>query len=44
MLSMYENTFSKNSQNVVLKFEAKKELNNSSCWNNNFDKAENVNE
>ena len=28
----------------ILNFEAKKELNNSSCWNNNFDKAENLNE
>ena len=44
MLSMYENTFLKNNRNVVLNFEAKKELSNSSCWNNNFDKAENVNE
>ena len=44
MISMYENTFFKNSQNMVLNFEDKKELKNSSCWNNNFDKAENLDE
>ena len=44
MLSMCENTFLKNLQNVVLNFEDKKELRNSSCWDNIFDKAENLNE
>ena len=32
---MYENTFFKNSQYMVLNFDDEKELQNSSCWNNN---------
>ena len=32
---MYKNTFFKNSQNVVLTFEDKKELQDSSCSNKN---------
>ena len=34
MLSMFENTFFKNLQNVILDFEGEKELQNSSYWNN----------
>ena len=44
MLTMYENTFFKNSQNVVLNFEDKKEFQSSCCWNNNFDKAKPLDE
>ena len=44
MLSMYANAFSKNLQNVVLNFEDNKEFQRTSCWNNNFDKAEHLDE
>ena len=41
---MWKYIFEELAKNVVLSFEAKKELNISSCQNNNFDNAENVNE
>ena len=36
--------FFKNSLNVVLNFEDKKEFQSSSFWNTNFDKAEHLDE